>query len=182
MLPELLVATDVDFSLLKGTRPIASGQWEDVVRAEAQQEGFTITLRLQLKNGKTFTAHDDAPGWDDLIEHGKEQMVWALAGQPGVAGLSDPPDRVDRGARMDVMRDKEVAAQESVDLTRRGREIAVGIVHFMRADVQVPIPRLKLGLVAFFERILDGERMKREQIAQDGLHPRPRLIGQIDPQ
>ncbi len=74
MLPELLVATDVDFSLLKGTRPIASGQWEDVVRVEAEREGFIITLRLQLENGKTFTAHDDAPGWDDLIEHGADVL------------------------------------------------------------------------------------------------------------
>lgn len=84
MLPELLVATDVDFSLLKGTRPIASGQWEDVVRAEVQREGFTITLRLQLSNGKTFTAHDDAPGWDDLIEHGED----VLEGFPSQAELT----------------------------------------------------------------------------------------------
>lgn len=90
MLPELLVATDVDFSLLKGTRPIASGQWEDVVRAELQREGFVITLRLQLKNGKTFTAHDDAPGWDDLIDHGAD----VLDGFPSVRELPGVLDGV----------------------------------------------------------------------------------------
>lgn len=74
MVPELLVATDVDFSLLRGTRPIASGQWEDVVRVEAQREGFVITLRFTMAKGKTFTAHDDAPGWDDLIEHGEDVL------------------------------------------------------------------------------------------------------------
>ncbi len=74
MVPELLVATDVDFSLLRGTRPIASGQWEDVVSIEAQREGFVITLRFTMANNKTFTAHDDAPGWDDLIEHAEDVL------------------------------------------------------------------------------------------------------------
>ncbi len=85
MLPELLVATDLDFSRLRGTRPVAAGQWEDVQRAEAEREGFVITLRLLLRSGKTFTAHDDAPGWDDLIEHAED----ALTGFPGVAELAD---------------------------------------------------------------------------------------------
>ena len=85
MLPELLVATDLDFSRLRGTRPVAAGQWDDVQRAEAEREGFVITLRLLLRSGKTFTAHDDAPGWDDLIEHAED----ALSGFPGVAELAD---------------------------------------------------------------------------------------------
>jgi len=85
MLPELLVATDLDFSRLRGTRPVAAGQWEDVQRAEVEREGFGITLRLQLRGGKTFTAHDDAPGWDDLIEHAED----ALSGFPGIRALAD---------------------------------------------------------------------------------------------
>lgn len=85
MLPELLVATDFDFSRLRGTRPVAAGQWEDVQRAEAEREGFVITLRLLLRSGKTFTAHDDAPGWDDLIEHAED----ALTGFPGTTALAD---------------------------------------------------------------------------------------------
>lgn len=84
MLPELLVATDLDFSRLRGTRPVAAGQWEDVVRADAGREGFVITLRLTLTNGTTFTAYDDAPGWDDLIEHAED----ALPGFPDAAALS----------------------------------------------------------------------------------------------
>jgi hypothetical protein len=74
MVPELLVATDLDFSRLKGTRPVAAGQWENVVRVEAQREGFVVTLRLVLKSGRVFTAHDDAPGWDDLIEHAEDAL------------------------------------------------------------------------------------------------------------
>ena len=85
MLPELLVATDLDFSQLRSTRPVAAGQWEDVQRADAEREGFVITLRLLLRSGKTFTAHDDAPGWDDLIEHAED----ALDGFPGGAALTD---------------------------------------------------------------------------------------------
>lgn len=84
MVPELLVATDVDFSLLRGTRPIASGQWEDVQRIEAQREGFVVTLRFTMTKGKPFTAHDDAPGWDDLIEHAED----VLDGFPSQSELS----------------------------------------------------------------------------------------------
>jgi hypothetical protein len=85
MLPELLVATDLDFSRLRGTRPVAAGQWDDVLRADVEREGFVLTLRLQLKGGKTFTAHDDAPGWDDLIEHAED----ALDGFPDARALVD---------------------------------------------------------------------------------------------
>ncbi len=74
MKPELLVATEVDFSLLRGTRPIAAGEWDDVQRAEAERVGFVVTLRLHLRGGKTFTAHDDAPGWDDLLGHAESAL------------------------------------------------------------------------------------------------------------
>lgn len=74
MKPELLVATEVDFSLLRGTRPVAAGEWDDVERADAQRDGFVITLRLQLRGGATFTAHDDAPGWDDLLAHAESAL------------------------------------------------------------------------------------------------------------
>lgn len=90
MLPELLVATDLDFSRLRGTRPVAAGQWDDVERAEVEREGFVITLRLLLTGGKTFTAHDDAPGWDDLIEHGEDM----LSGFPSVRAIADALDGV----------------------------------------------------------------------------------------
>lgn len=83
MLPELLVATDLDFSRLRGTRPVAAGMWEDVVQADARREGFVVTLVLTLRGGKTFTAHDDAPGWDDLIEHAED----ALPGFPGIRDI-----------------------------------------------------------------------------------------------
>ena len=85
MLPELLVATDLDFSRLQGTRPVAAGQWEDVVRAAAEREGFVITLRLTLTNGKAFIAHDDAPGWDDLVEHAED----ALPGFPSARAIAE---------------------------------------------------------------------------------------------
>lgn len=74
MLPELLVATEFDFSRLRGTRPVAAGQWDDVLRADAEREGVVITLRLAMRSGKTFTAHDDAPGWDDLLEHAESAL------------------------------------------------------------------------------------------------------------
>jgi hypothetical protein len=85
MLPELLVATDLDFSRLRGTRPVAAGQWDDVQQAEVEREGFLVTLRLQLRGGKTFTAHDDAPGWDDLIEHAED----ALNGFPDARSITE---------------------------------------------------------------------------------------------
>lgn len=74
MKPELLVATEVDFSLLRGVRPVAAGEWDDVQRAEAERTGFVVTLRLTLRGGKTFVAHDDAPGWDDLIAHAESAL------------------------------------------------------------------------------------------------------------
>lgn len=74
MKPELLVATEVDFSLLRGTRPVAAGEWDDVERVEAQRDGFVVTLRLHLRGGKTFTAHDDAPGWEDLMTHAESAL------------------------------------------------------------------------------------------------------------
>lgn len=74
MLPELLVATEFDFSRLRGTRPVAAGQWDDVVRAEAERAGGVVALHLALRGGKTFTAHDDAPGWDDLLEHAESAL------------------------------------------------------------------------------------------------------------
>ena len=91
MKPELLVATEVDFSLLRGTRPIAAGEWDDVQSAEVQREGFVITLRLLLDRGKTFTAHDDAPGWDDLLGHAESAL-------PGFPRARDWMPRVDAGA------------------------------------------------------------------------------------
>jgi hypothetical protein len=74
MKPALLVATEVDFSLLRGTRPIAAGDWDDVQRAEAERVGVVVTLRLHLRGGKIFTAHDDAPGWDDLLGHAESAL------------------------------------------------------------------------------------------------------------
>jgi hypothetical protein len=100
MRPELLVATGLDFSLLQGTRLIAAGQWEDVVRAESQREGGVVTLRLELRGGKTFAAHDDAPGWDDLIAHAEDALPgfprlldWlaALDGASGMATIYTRP-------------------------------------------------------------------------------------------
>jgi hypothetical protein len=74
MLPELLVATEFDFSRLRGTRPVAAGQWDDVLRVDAEREGVVVTLRLSLRDGTTFTAHDDAPGWDDLLEDAESAL------------------------------------------------------------------------------------------------------------
>ncbi len=74
MVPELLIATEFDFSLLRGTRPVASGQWDDVQRADVQREGTVITLQLLLRGGRSFTAHDDAPGWDDLLAHAESAL------------------------------------------------------------------------------------------------------------
>lgn len=85
MIPELLVATEYDFSRLRGTRPVAAGQWDDVQQAIAQRIGAVVTLRFTLRDGRTFEAHDDAPGWDDLLEHAER----ALIGFPSAAELMD---------------------------------------------------------------------------------------------
>jgi len=69
---EILVATSHDFALLRDGRPVASGAWDDVRRASAgPRAGLplgTLCLVLELRDGTTFVARDDAPGWDDLLD------------------------------------------------------------------------------------------------------------------
>ena len=79
---EILVATSHDFALLRDGRPVASGAWDDVRRASAgPRAGLpadTLCLVLTLRDGTTFVARDDAPGWDDLLDAAES----ALPGLP----------------------------------------------------------------------------------------------------
>jgi hypothetical protein len=79
MIPiDMLVATSADFALLRNGRPLASGGWHEVREARASRERpfgvGRITLVLALGNGRAFTATDDAPGWDDLLEAAEQAL------------------------------------------------------------------------------------------------------------
>ena len=69
---EVLVATSADFSLVRGTQPVAAGYWDDVVSARAfQHDEFTtdlVYLVLTMRDGSEFIAHEDAPGWEEFLE------------------------------------------------------------------------------------------------------------------
>ena len=65
---EILVATSGDFALLRDGRPVASGTWGDVAHAQADTRAGTMHLTLRLRDGATFVARDDMPGWDDLLD------------------------------------------------------------------------------------------------------------------
>ena len=65
---DILVATTHDFALLRDGRPVASGAWDDVLRAHASAAAGTVRLALALRGGAEFVACDDAPGWDDFVE------------------------------------------------------------------------------------------------------------------
>ena len=70
--PAILVSTSADFSLLRGTRPVAAGAWEDVVAARAFKRDELTTdcvyLALTLRDGTEFLASEDAPGWEEFLE------------------------------------------------------------------------------------------------------------------
>jgi hypothetical protein len=79
MIPiEMLVATSADFALLRKGRPVASGSWHAVREARANRErpfGMgRMTLVLRLADGAVFTATDDAPGWDDLMDAAEQAL------------------------------------------------------------------------------------------------------------
>lgn len=83
---EILVATSGDFALLRDGRPVASGVWDDVVRAHADTRAGTVCLTLRLRDGAAFVARDDMPGWDDLLDAAesaldlpRRQLWWADA-------------------------------------------------------------------------------------------------------
>jgi hypothetical protein len=78
----ILVATSADFAALRGGRPVASGAWDDVVRARAYRHpapGGAVHLALRLRDGSEFVADEDSPGWDDLVD----AAASALPGMPG---------------------------------------------------------------------------------------------------
>jgi hypothetical protein len=77
---DILVATGADFALLRDGRPVASGTWDDVVRARAfhRTGGGGLHLGFELRDGSTFVGHEDAPGWDDLLDAAES----ALPGMP----------------------------------------------------------------------------------------------------
>jgi hypothetical protein len=81
----MLVATSFDFSVLRGMRPVAAGNWEDVVRVHAfrkdEDSRNALHLRLTMRDGKQFIAHEDAPGWEDFLAAAED----ALAGFPALA-------------------------------------------------------------------------------------------------
>ena len=70
--PEMIVATDHDFAILRGGRPVASARWDDVVRLRAyKRDGFTtdlVCLNVELQSGTTLLVHEEMPGWEDVIE------------------------------------------------------------------------------------------------------------------
>lgn len=78
----ILVSTSADFAALRGGRPVASGAWDDVVRARAYRDpapAGAVHLTLLLRDGSEFVADEDSPGWDDLVD----AAASALPGMPG---------------------------------------------------------------------------------------------------
>lgn len=65
---ELLVATAVDFALLRGGRPVAGGRWDDVTAVLARRAGGDVAIEVRFRDGRTVAAHDGMPGWDDLLD------------------------------------------------------------------------------------------------------------------
>ena len=99
MLPEMLVATAFDFSLLRGVRPIAAGAWEDVTRVTAfrgpEDSPAALHLRLRLRSGKSFVAHEDAPGWEDFLAAAEDALAGFPAQTEWVAQLDAQPASAD---------------------------------------------------------------------------------------
>jgi len=64
---KILVATAIDFAVLRDGQRVADGRWENVVRARAlKRDEFTtdlVCLVLTLHDGSEFLTHEEAPGW-----------------------------------------------------------------------------------------------------------------------
>ncbi|MFL5619481.1 MAG: hypothetical protein ACJ79A_13920 [Gemmatimonadaceae bacterium] len=75
---EILVATSADFSLVRGTQPVAAGYWDDVVAARAFKRDEVTTdvvyLALTMRDGSEFLAHEDAPGWEEFLEAAEKAL------------------------------------------------------------------------------------------------------------
>jgi hypothetical protein len=71
-MPEMLVVTSADFSLVRGTQPVAAGYWDDVISVRAfKRDEFTtdvVYLALTMRDGSEFLANEDAPGWEEFLE------------------------------------------------------------------------------------------------------------------
>jgi hypothetical protein len=70
--PEMIIATDHDFAILRGGRPFASARWDDVLRIRAYKRDELTTdlicLDVELNDGTTVFVHEGAPGWEDFLD------------------------------------------------------------------------------------------------------------------
>jgi hypothetical protein len=70
--PEMIIATDHDFAILRGGRPLASARWDDVLRLLAyKRDEFTtdlVCLDIELRGGRILSVHEEVPGWEDFLD------------------------------------------------------------------------------------------------------------------
>ena len=70
--PDIIIASNDDFAILRRGRPLVSASWEDVSRIRAyKRDELTadlICLDVQLRNGTSWFLHEEALGWEDFLD------------------------------------------------------------------------------------------------------------------
>jgi len=93
--PDMLMATAEDFALLRGSRPRGAGRWDDVIRARAFKADEVTTdlicLELALRDGTTFLAHEEAPGWDDFLDAAEAALPGMVPRAVWYPAVTHPP-------------------------------------------------------------------------------------------
>jgi len=93
--PEIIIATDHDFAVLRGARPIASARWDAVrrIRAYKRDELATdlVSLDVELRDGTTWFVHEDTPGWDDFLEAAERALPGMRSFRSWFPEVAQPP-------------------------------------------------------------------------------------------
>jgi hypothetical protein len=91
---ESIIATDVDFAIMRGERAIRAARWDDVERVRAyKRDELTadlICLDVELRDASTWSLHEEAPGWEDFLHVAERALPGMRPFQSWFAEISRP--------------------------------------------------------------------------------------------
>ena len=91
----MIVASGEDFAVMRGTRPVGSARWDDVVRVRAYKRDDltvdTICLDIEVRDGGRWSLNEEAPGWEDFLEAAERALPGMRPFATWFASVSRPP-------------------------------------------------------------------------------------------
>lgn len=93
--PEMVIATDHDFAILRGGRPVGSARWDDVLRIRAYKRDELTTdlvcLDVELQDGTTWFVHEEVPGWEDFLDAAERALAGLQSFRSWFPEVAQPP-------------------------------------------------------------------------------------------